>query len=70
MPMCNCGCMKVTRGGDFAPGHDQALRAKIERRTGGLLRLERLIDSVEAYAEGRMSRDGLDERIKITFPKM
>ncbi|SMY06540.1 hypothetical protein [Flavimaricola marinus] len=41
---CECGCGDDTKGGDFLPGHDQRLRAEIERRVGGLLKLRRLVE--------------------------
>lgn len=41
---CECGCEGMTEGGDFLPGHDQRLRAAIERRAGGLLLLRDLVE--------------------------
>ena len=34
---CACGCGGITAGGNFLPGHDQRLRAELERRVGGLI---------------------------------
>jgi hypothetical protein len=31
MNLCECGCGQVTKGGGFLPGHDQRLRAGLER---------------------------------------
>jgi hypothetical protein len=50
MPRCGCGCGEPTEGGTFRPGHDQKLRAELERRAGGILSLARLIDTAERYA--------------------
>ncbi|WP_435659689.1 hypothetical protein [Leisingera caerulea] len=36
MPNCICGCEQPTKGGKFLPGHDQKLRAAIEKQVGGL----------------------------------
>jgi hypothetical protein len=70
MPTCNCGCEQETQGGYFVPGHDQTLRATLERRiSGGLLRLRDLIDAIEAFAAGRASREALDQQIRLAFPK-
>jgi hypothetical protein len=30
MPECECGCGEKTKGGEFAPGHDQKLRTALE----------------------------------------
>ena len=69
MPTCNCGCDQQTRGGLFAPGHDQARRTALERRVGGLLPLRDLIDTVEAFAAGRATSERLDQHIRQVFPK-
>ncbi len=44
MTKCECGCGDVTKGGVFLPGHDQKLRAEIEKQAGGLLKLRRLVE--------------------------
>ena len=44
---CACGCEETTKGsGDFLPGHDQKLRAAIERHVGGILLLRSLVEKV------------------------
>jgi len=45
MAECNCGCGGQTAGGKFLPGHDQKLRAEIERQMGGLIKLKELVES-------------------------
>jgi hypothetical protein len=41
--VCECGCGSSTKG-EFAPGHDQKLRAALERASGGLLALRKLVE--------------------------
>jgi len=41
---CRCGCGETTKGGQFLPGHDQKLRAEIERRAGGIEELRRIVE--------------------------
>ncbi len=41
---CECGCGQETRGGKYRPGHDQKLRAAIERAAGGLESLRLIIE--------------------------
>lgn len=38
---CACGCGGQPVNGKFLPGHDQRLRAYLERRVGGLIQLVR-----------------------------
>ena len=40
---CNCGCNQLAKR-KFLPGHDQKLRATLERQVGGLLQLASLVD--------------------------
>jgi hypothetical protein len=47
MVECGCGCGGMTAGGDFQPGHDQKLRADLERRAGGLKNLNRLVETLQ-----------------------
>jgi len=44
--ICKCGCGEITKGGDFAPGHDQKLRSAIERELGGLERLKQIAEAI------------------------
>lgn len=44
MPKCECGCGDDTAGGHFLPGHDQKLRAAIEKAAGGLLKLRDVVE--------------------------
>jgi hypothetical protein len=49
---CECGCGESVASGSFKPGHDQKLRADLERRVGGLLALRSLVEAAESYAGG------------------
>jgi hypothetical protein len=64
MPECACGCGKQTGGGTFLPGHDQKLRRDLEIRTGGLLRLAKLVEAAESYVEGRTSLETLGSMVR------
>lgn len=67
MSECECGCGKLTKGGDFIPGHDRILRTDLEKRVGGLLALRSLVDSSESYAEGKINLKDFGDMIKNTF---
>ncbi|OOZ43242.1 hypothetical protein [Solemya velum gill symbiont] len=43
---CACGCGQTTKTGTFLPGHDQKLRAAIEREVGGLESLKEIIEGI------------------------
>lgn len=43
--LCACGCGKASREA-WLPGHDQQLRAAIEREVGGLVELRRIIEEL------------------------
>lgn len=47
---CECGCGEIPARGSFAPGHDQRLRASLEKRIGGLIALRSLVESAEKLA--------------------
>ena len=64
MKSCSCGCGEPTGGGVFKPGHDQKLRADLERRAGGLLNLAKLVEAAEQVAQGRASVDLLSQVAK------
>lgn len=49
---CACGCGGAPVKGHFLPGHDQRLRADIERRVGGLIYLRMLIEAAEYFVAG------------------
>ncbi len=49
---CACNCGGTTAGGDFLPGHDQSLRADLERRVGGIINLRMLVEAAEHFVEG------------------
>jgi hypothetical protein len=67
MADCACGCGEATAGGAFRPGHDQRLRADIERRVGGLLALASVVDAAESYVGGSTSLDALGDRLRALF---
>ncbi|HWJ23857.1 MAG TPA: hypothetical protein VNS52_15995 [Gemmatimonadaceae bacterium] len=64
MRVCACGCAELTEGGVFRPGHDQKLRAQLERRVGGLLALRQLVAAAEAHVQGRLPAEGLGLAVK------
>ena len=49
---CACNCGGTTAGGDFLPGHDQRLRADLERSVGGIINLRMLVEAAEHFVEG------------------
>ena len=51
---CGCGCDKTPVSGNFCPGHDQRLRADLERRVGGLIALRMLVEAAEHFIEGNV----------------
>jgi hypothetical protein len=51
----------------FAPGHDQKLRSRLERRLGSLLLLAKLVDVAEAHADGRSSPEMLSQQVRTIF---
>lgn len=51
---CACGCGGIPSGGNFLPGHDQRLRANLERRVGGLINLRMLVEAAEYFVEGEV----------------
>ena len=55
MPICQCGCCEETVNGDFLQGHDQKLRAQLEKITGGLLPLRNLVESAQQYSTDEIS---------------
>ena len=61
---CECGCGEESSTGSFCPGHDQRLRASLERRVGGLLALRSLVDAVENFAASKSSAEELAETVR------
>jgi hypothetical protein len=49
---CACGCEGKPVNGNFLPGHDQRLRADLERRVGGLISLRKLVEAAEHFVNG------------------
>lgn len=65
---CRCGCNQESRR-NFLPGHDQKLRASLERRTGNLLGLEKLVNAAESFADGTQNERTLSAIIQEVFAK-
>ena len=64
---CACGCGGKPAGGNFLPGHDQRLRADLERRVGGLIALRMLVEAAEHYAEGAIQPSMFNSMVKDVF---
>ena len=69
MPACECGCGAATQGGSFLPGHDQALRARLETNVGGLLSMRELVGVMERYAAGKVSTEELEAAVRAALAK-
>ena len=67
MPLCACDCGTQAHGGVFAPGHDQALRARLEKNVGGLLLLKELLAVAEAYANGDSDLEQLGKSVRRIY---
>lgn len=65
--VCACGCGKEPAGGDFLPGHDQRLRADLERRVGGLISLRMLVEAAEHFVEGNVGSSQFNGMVKELF---
>jgi hypothetical protein len=50
--------------GEFLPGHDQKLRANLERRVGGLLPLRALVGAAEAHQAGLLTDGDLGRVVR------
>lgn len=64
---CACGCGGEPTGGDFLPGHDQRLRADLERRVGGLISLRMLVEAAEHFVEGTAGPSMFNGMVKDIF---
>ncbi len=64
---CACGCGEKPAGGNFLPGHDQRLRADLERRIGGLIPLRMLVETAEYFAEGSIQPSMFNNMVKDIF---
>ncbi len=63
MSKCQCGCGSDASS-DFVPGHDQKLRAELERRVGGILALRSIVDAADAHMRGDTSSEALAQAIR------
>lgn len=66
---CQCGCDERALKGSFKPGHDQRLRADLERRVGGILNLRSLVEAAENYSTGKSDSEELAKRVEALFGK-
>lgn len=61
---CACGCGEKASKGTFLPGHEQRLRADLERRVGGLIQLRMLVEAAEYFAEGSIGSSMFNSMVK------
>jgi hypothetical protein len=64
---CECGCGKRRAKGHFLPGHDQKLRADLEKRVGGLLSLRMLVEAAEHHVNGSVGSSMFSSMVKELF---
>lgn len=64
---CACGCGEKPVKGQFLPGHDQRLRADLERRLGGLVPLRMLVEAAEYFAAGQVGHSQFNGMVKELF---
>jgi hypothetical protein len=64
---CACGCGGKPVKGNFLPGHDQRLRADIERRVGGLIALRMLVEAAEYFVAGDVGSSQFNGMVKDLF---
>jgi hypothetical protein len=69
MAQCECGCGSEAAS-EFLPGHDQRLRAALERQVGGVLELRALVKASAAYARGDTSDQTFTQAIRAIFAKV
>ncbi len=65
--MCECGCGTQTEEGQFAPGHDQRLRIRLEGSVGRLLSLRDLVGATEKYASGTIGAEEVTATIRRIY---
>lgn len=64
---CVCGCGEKPVKGHFLPGHDQRLRADLERRVGGLIALRMLVEAAEYFVSGDADSSQFNGMVKELF---
>jgi len=64
---CECGCGETPARGSFSPGHDQRLRASLEKRVGGLIALRSLVESAEKLAASGITPEEHVANVKGLF---
>jgi len=64
---CACGCGGHPASGTFLPGHDQKLRAELERRVGGLVPLRMLVEAAELFVDGSIKSSMFNSMVKDVF---
>jgi hypothetical protein len=67
---CQCGCGDRVSNGLFQPGHDQRLRADLERRVGGLIALRELEEAAERYSRGQSETEEFNQAIRLIFTNL
>lgn len=65
--VCACGCGNAPVKGHFLPGHDQRLRAELERRVGGLINLRMLVEAAEHFVGGDVGSSQFNGMVKDLF---
>jgi hypothetical protein len=55
--------------GEFVPGHDQRLRADLERRVGGLISLRMLVEAAEHFVQGNVGSYQFNGMVKELLQK-
>jgi hypothetical protein len=66
---CACGCGDKPVKGIFLPGHDQRLRADLERRVGGLIQLRMLVEAAEYFVAGDVGSSQFNSMVRELFQK-
>jgi hypothetical protein len=64
---CACGCGEHPVKGIFLSGHDQRLRADLERRVGGLIASSRLVEAAEYFVDGSVGSYQFNGMVKEIF---
>jgi hypothetical protein len=66
---CQCGCGAVVLTASFQPGHDQKLRADLERRVGGIFGVRELVEAAERFHRGESNPEALGKTIEAILKK-
>lgn len=66
---CACGCGGKPVKDNFLPGHDQRLRADLERRVGGLIELRMLVEAAEYFVADDLGGSQFSGMVKEVFQR-